>query len=635
MRVFLYLTYTRKESMTMFQLLSPDGSLNLSLFLQDGALSYSVTKNGVTLLTPSPVGAITGKADLTCGLEPVSSEEGFIDEQYSLPAFKKSLCLNRCRTLTLAMTRDGYPLTLEARAYNDGAALRLRFDQEDVLKRETTAFGVPAATRAVYAMKFRFSYEDEFNPVPQEDLHQNLWSFPVLLEAGSGVWGLIAEAGVFGDYGGSVLSSTKQDPRMLRITAPADGFSEQPLPVTTPWRVVLAGSLDDIVNSNTLENLNPPCEMEDTGFIKPGLCAWSWMVENSSNKDFYRQRDYIDLAAEMNWPYSLNDGGWKQAKVNIPALVEYARSRGVSMWIWEHRRDLMDRQTADETLAMWKKWGVAGVKVDFFESDTRERIALMDMLAELCAKHKLMLNFHGCTKPAGEIRRWPHILTREGVMGGENLQNYSTEYFVAPTARHNCTLPFTRNAVGPMDFTPVTYGTYRTGTTDAHQTALPIVFTSYICHIAERPEILLRHPCAPFLKGLPAAWDESHLLEGAPACYVTMARRSGEDWYVGSICASRSRVATVDLSFLGEGEYMATLYQDGLEDLRPVDVPIGVKEPLTREQYDEWEKVTSRPTSHHHNLHLTDISSFVVTRERVLEIPCVQDGGFALKLTKR
>ena len=295
---------------------------------------------------------------------------------------------------------------------------------------------------------------------------------------------------------------------------------------------------------------------------------------------------------------------------------------------------LADPVEAEEKIALWASWGVVGLKIDFFESDSRERVRLYDMLSELCGKYRLMVNYHGAAKNTGELRRWPHIISREGVMGGENFQNYATEYFVDTTARHNCNLVFTRNAVGPMDYTPTTYGTYRTGTTHAHQTALPVVFTSYITHIMERPEDIRKYPCSEFLKGLPAAWDESILLEGAPECYATMARRSGDTWYVGGICACRSRVAEVDLSFLDEGEYVATLYQDGMEDLHAVDVPIGVMPPTEPEWYPQWD-ASSRPTSHQHDLTLVDISSFTVTKERVLEIPCVQDGGFALKLEKR
>ncbi len=619
--------------MPKYSLYSPDASLCMTVSMLDGALFYSVAKNGITVIEDSPVGAVLSNVDLTCGLSVVSEERGEIDDEYTIPAFKKSLCKDHCNTLAIAVEKDGYPMTLEARAYDDGAAFRMVFGKEETLEEELTSFTVPEDTRSVYAMKFRFSYEEEFNRVPLSDLYQNLWIFPVLLECGKGVWGLITEAAVFGDYGGMILSSKKNSPRCLNVTAAPDEFVKTKVPVATPWRVILAGSLDDIVNSNTIENLNPPCEVEDTSFVKPGIVAWSWMTEPSSPGNFERQKDFVDLAANMGWPYSLDDGGWKRGEVDIPALVEYGKEKGVGIWIWEHRRAFMDKKVADETLALWKSWGVVGVKIDFFESDTKERIALYDTLAELCAKHKLMVNFHGASKPAGEIRRWPHVMTREGVMGGENYQ-FRSHYYVQPTARHNCMLPFTRNAVGPMDFTPTTYRSYKSGTTDTHQTALPVVFTSYVTHIGESPEPIYDTPCSAFLKGLPTAWDESKLLEGEPQSYVTMARRKGDNWWIGGICATRSRTATVDLSFIGDGEYKATLYQDGLQDCTAVDVPIGAKEPISKEQYEIWEKDTGRPNCYFHDTHLCDISEFTATKDTVLDIPCVLDGGFALKLEK-
>lgn len=619
--------------MKKISLWSPDASLCLEIAVIDGALSYSVVKNSVTVIESSPIGARLTGVDLTCGLTVVSEKRGEINDQYTIPAFKKSLCLDHCNTVAVEIKKDGYPMTLEARAYDDGAAFRMVFNKEGTLEEETTSFTVPEDIRNVFAMKFRFSYEEEFNRVPLEDLHQNLWIFPMLLECGRGVWGLITEAAVFGDYGGMILSSKKESPRCLSVTPPPDQFDKTEVPVATPWRVILAGSLDDIVNSNTIENLNPPCEVEDTSFVKPGMIAWSWMTEGRSPGDFNRQKDFIDLAAKMGWPYSLDDGGWKQNNVDIPALVAYGKEKGVGVWIWEHRKAFMDREVADKTLELWASWGIAGVKIDFFESDTKERIALYDTLAELCAKHKLMVNFHGASKPAGEIRRWPHVMTREGVMGGENYQ-FGSRYYVQPTARHNCTLPFTRNAVGPMDFTPTTYRSYKSGTTDTHQTALPVVFTSYVTHIGESPEPIAETPCSEFLKGLPTAWDESKLLEGNPQTYATMARRKGDNWWIGGICALRSRTATVDLSFLADGEYKATLYKDGLGDLNAVDVSIGALEPISRELFEHWEKDTGRPNCFFHNTHLCDISEFTATKETVLEIPCVLDGGFCLKLEK-
>ena len=151
-------------------------------------------------------------------------------------------------------------------------------------------------------------------------------------------------------------------------------------------------------------------------------------------------------------------------------------------------------EIAEEKFKLWSSWGVVGVKIDFFESDRAERVKQYDYLARIAAKYRLMVNFHGAMKPAGEIRTWPHVLTREGVLGGEYLQNFSNILPMGPDAAHNCTLPFTRNAMGPMDYTPVCYRAYLTGTTDAHQTALTVIFTSYILHIGERAETVLAHP---------------------------------------------------------------------------------------------------------------------------------------------
>ena len=621
--------------MSLYLLQSPNGRFTLRIALEGGALSYTVMKDGVEAAAAAPIGAVLSTADLTCGLSAGNPVRGSIEESYTLPAFKKSRCENHCNTLSLPLEKDGVALTLEARAYDDGAAFRLCFLGDATVQKETTGFALPDSAKNLYGMKHRFSYEDEYHRIPRSELAQNLLAFPVLVEAASGVWALWTEASVYSDYGPSLLRATPESPTLLRVAPSPDEFTELKAPVSTPWRVVLAGTLDDIVNSNTLENLNPPSTLEDESFIQPGMVAWSWMTENESPADFNRQKDYIDFAAEMGWPYALDDGGWRQANVDIPALVAYGKEKGVGIWVWEHRRALSDPKVAEETLALWASWGVVGVKIDFFESDSRERMAQYEMLADLCAKFRLMVNFHGCTKPAGEMRRWPHVLTREGVLGAENFQNYSTCYPFGPTASYNCILPFTRNVLGPMDYTPVNYGTYLTGTTDAHQTALSVVFTSYLCHVGESPEVVREHPCSAFLKHLPTAWDESRLLEGEPECFVTMARRKGEDWYVGSICASRPRTVTLSLDFLGEGAYTATLYQDELGDLQSFDVSIGALPDAKPEVFEAWESITSRPCLHQHDIHRAKITTIPVTASTVLEIPCVQNGGFALKLQKQ
>ena len=285
-------------------------------------------------------------------------------------------------------------------------------------------------------------------------------------------------------------------------------------------------------------------------------------------------------------------------------------------------------------MILWSSWGVVGLKIDFFESDAPERVKQYEMLAELAAKYRLMLNFHGCMKPSGFSRCWPHVMSCEAVMGGEYLQNFSNFLPGGPDAAHHCTLPFTRNVMGPMDFTPVVYNSYLTGTTDPHQTALTVIFTSYVLHIGESAENVMKNPCRPFLEKVKTAWDETRLLEGAPGSYVTMARRSGKEWFVGAICARRPRNVDLTLDWLEEGmEYQAELYADDLGDLRPFDAAQGALPPADEKLVDQLMNHTrARDCAHQHDMHRVKIETFKVKKGDRLFVPLNVNGGFAMVL---
>ncbi len=622
--------------MNSFQITSPKAKLLLKLTLTDGVPYYQVELAGRPVTAPAPIGICLEDCDLTAGLIPVDVAYSSVNESYRLPAFKKSTCENRANTATWTLEKAGRRLLIEARAYDDGAAVRLIVPGEGraAVTAETTGLALPETAIRVFAQKMIFSYEDCYNPVPLTELHQNPFAFPVLAEVHPGVYTLYAEAGVFGDYGGSHLLSTRENRGLFTVRRAADKLDpiHCPYPVRTPWRVIMAGSLGDIVESNLLENLNPPSILADDSFVKGGVCAWNWMVENNSTTNLDRIHDFVDYAAEMGWPYYLADGGW-QGNIDIPALVEYCAKRNIKLWLWEHSAAMRDYQTAREKMKLWSSWGVVGLKIDFFESDSQERMAQYDMLAGLAAEFRLMLNFHGATKPAGEIRTWPHVLTREAVLGGEYLQNFSYFKPGGPDAAHNCTLPFTRCAVGPADYTPLTYRTYLTGTTDAHQTALTVVGTSYLQCISEKPEIVLPHPCRPFLAEVPADFDETRLLEGEPASHVTMARRKGQNWYIGAICARLPRNVELKLDFLEEGvEYEADLYRDDISDMLAFDVAVGALPDPTPETVDRLMKINLRPAAHHHDFHKVTAEHFKVRKGDEKLIPLAVNGGFAMAI---
>ncbi|SHF64950.1 Glycosyl-hydrolase 97 N-terminal [Caldanaerobius fijiensis DSM 17918] len=381
---------------------------------------------------------------------------------------------------------------------------------------------------------------------------------PVLLNNKEN-WVLISEASVYGDYCGSHIQGDSEK-KLLKVTFAPDqkNVVMSNRPFYTPWRVAIIGSLADIVESTLIENLSPDCEIADTSWIKPGRSAWSWW-SGDSTEDYETQVKYVDFAHRMGWEYYLCDAGWKPEW--LPQLVDYAKNKDIGIFVWYHYKELQTDDELHDKLSWLAGLGVKGIKVDFFESDSQERIQVYDKIAKAAERYRLMVVYHGATKPAGERRRWPHIMTREGILGAEYYK-----WSDGPTAEHNCTVPFTRNAIGPMDYTPVTYSQNRNQTTWAHQTALSVIFESNIQHLADKPESYESIGDAiEFLKACPATWDDTKLIEGYPGRFVTIARRYGDNWFIGSICGGNtSRVTSIPLNFLDHGvKYAADIYEDG------------------------------------------------------------------------
>ncbi len=254
-------------------------------------------------------------------------------------------------------------------------------------------------------------------------------------------------------------------------------------------------------------------------------------------------------------------------EVDLPGILSYAKQKNVKVWLWAHW-EAVDRYM-DEVFALFEKWGVAGVKIDFMNRDDQWMVDFYHRAAETAARHHLMLDFHGAYKPTGMSRTWPNVLTYEGVLGME----YS-KWSARPTANHNATLPFTRLLAGPMDYTP---GGFRNvtpaefvprmiepmvPTTRAHQLGLYVVYESGLLMLADFPGAYQGQKELPFLEAVPATWDETRGLAGAPGEYAVVARRSGSDWYIGAITNHDGRELTLSLSFLPEGNFTAQTYAD-------------------------------------------------------------------------
>lgn len=561
---------TRKQ---VWHLSSPDGRLQVSVLLDDqGSLSYYVKKTDTELITASPLGIVTDRAAFNEGLQFVDITTTEINESYSMPHGKIKQCINQANEMTLHFSKQAHRLQVIFRAYDDAIAFCYQLPEESFIQilSEPTGFALPQDRLInVWAQKFMECYERTYDHSMLELMEEDGYAMPMLFQIGNDGWMLLSEAAVYGSYCASHLKVSRKQSRLLELAFAPDqeGPNVAEGPFATPWRVAIIGDeLSTIVESMVVFHLNPPSAIEDTSWIRPGRSAWSWYSDSLSCRDQEKQLRFVDFAADMGWEYSLVDGGWdrEESTVNVPELIQYAETKGIGIWLWSHFKGLKDEETCRSKMALWTAWGVKGVKVDFFDSDSQERIQAYDMIAEVALEHKLMINYHGATKPSGEQRRWPHVMTREGIFGAEYWKNPLNE---GPNAVHNCTVPFTRNVVGSMDYTPVTF-TNLTRTGHCHQLALAVLFESAVQNFADSIEAYEVSAGKSFLQQVPVNWDQTLLLEGYPGRYVTMARRSGSDWFVGAICAASGRTARVNLDFLeDEVSYTAEIYEEVFDKL--------------------------------------------------------------------
>lgn len=580
-----------------YSVTSPDGHLKATVRLVDGKLSYSVSRDGRTIVNESPLGLKFSNTDFTEDIELESVDSSLIDDAYTLPVGKRSQYRDYCHTLSVTTLKKTWKQTVVFRVYNDGFAFRYIIPKHNghtsgIFTDEASLIRVNKFTNC-HACRFLGNAGGNDPNYPYEGLYTKYTSWSTLVSTADGRYNsptlvyngkdylLISEADNRGIF---CTSLTKAEPEVgafsFSWTGQTKDYAEEKaqriscsLPVYTPWRMVVCGDLKTIFETTMTENLCPPTTIKDLSWIKPGVAAWYWGGSDGGKgeikNDYGGLREgeqvHCDLSVEMGWPYYLIDAGWSNSW--FPSFVKNANKGGVDCLLWGDSRLIYSKdfsnENMDATLKTWRSWGIKGIKVDFWEDDSKESMTRIENLYKTAAKYRMMVNIHGCTRPSGLRRTYPHIMTQEGIHGGE--QN-----FWAPnrnTAQHHLNVIFTRNVVGAMDYTPGDFATWRgsilTQRSMGHHMALLTAFESSIVHIAESPENLKYFLGRDIMKRLPAAWDESLLLEGTPTEYATIARRKGADWWVSGI-NTNERTCKVKFDFLEEGRtYTAYIYRDG------------------------------------------------------------------------
>lgn len=567
--VFVMLFVSNKNMLAdnkVAQVNSPDGGIKFELFLDaDAMMCYRVSKNAEIIISNSGLGMQTSVSDFTSGLTFASVTSKAIDETYSLPSGKKSTYYNKCNEITASFSKSGYGLQVVVRAYNEGIAFRYQLEGAgDISVHAERSECKISAIRSLFSQTYSKDYKNITEETDWELLScgKPRISLPLLAETSAG-YVLLSEAMVDGTYAGSQLEVNQET---QAFGYKLIGSVTSSLPLKTPWRTVLIGSLTAMTESVMLENLNPPTEMSDLSWIKPGRAAWNYGGEDTSGYlSLANIQQYIDWAKEMEWEYFTLDRGWSnQSRFTLNQVISYAASKGVGVFIWVNQNTLSANKTdLQRVLSGWKSQGVKGLKVDFWEDDSQTMMKKYDLLMQVASEQKLMLNFSSSTKPGGLRRTWPHLLASEAVLGNAY---YATNPAVI-SSQHNINSAIVRTPLGSTDYCPVDFadknGRILHGTTWAHQLALSVVFESGIQHVNDAPDNIRYNISADFLKNLPAQWDDIKCLEAEPGKQFTIARRKGDDWYVASL-TSESRSLEADLSFLTQGRtYHAYIYKDG------------------------------------------------------------------------
>ncbi len=512
-----------------------------------------------------------------------------INENYTAIHGKRSHCSNSANEAIVSFeNQDQSKLNLIIRAYNDGLAFRYEFPGENgtfFIKDELTAYSIPDSTKR-WLEEFDVSNERLYAGMNDADVQRD-WCYPALFKANeNSCWYLIHEADVDRNYCASKLSNAdiKSDYKVtLPLPDEGETSTQITLPWKSPWRVIIMGSLADIVESTLVNDVSTPSVLTNTDWIKPGVASWNYWSNNHGTKDYKVVCEFADLAAEMGWAYTLLDWEWDAMGNggNLEDALNYIHAKGLKplMWYnsgafkWVTATPLDRMKTHENRVAEFtklEKLGVSGVKIDFFLSEKQDMIKYYLDILDDAAQYKIMVYFHGCLVPRGWERTYPHLMTYEGVRGAEWYNNGPELTTTAP--EHNATLPFTRNVVGSMDYTPVTFtnSQYPHTTSYAHELALSVVFESGIQHMADRPEGYYELPDAAksFLKTVPNAWDNTKLLDGYPGKLTVIARQKGDDWYIGGISSEqREKVQKLKFDFLPEGStYKLTLIGDGEYD---------------------------------------------------------------------
>ena len=575
------------------RVVSPDGQIQFVLNSSDPArISFSITFKGKSVIETSLLGLVVDGIDLSRGVEIGKIDDYKLNEKY-LSRGVHSEATNNCSgvRVSVAHKESKTPYVIDVRVFNNGVAFRhiVPGEGKQRVPDEATTFVIPNGS-TVWYHDFEGHYEGVHVKKNIAEVKPGEWAalpLTVKLPDNSG-YASITEGALI-NYSGMGLQAGGQRgfttrlahalpisyPFRLRYEADQARVSKPAViagTITTPWRVVMIGpDLNTLVNCDIVNSVSPPPDKKlfpqgvNTDWVKPGRAVWKYLDGGENTLD--EMKNFSKLAGQLGFEYNVVEGFWqKWTEDQMRELVDYSRQQKVGIWFWKHSKDLRTPENRQTFFKLCNNVGVVGAKIDFFDHEAKEIIDLYQTLLKDAAEAKIMIDFHGANKPAGESRTWPNEMTREGVFGLEHkkMEAWST---------HNTTLPFTRLLAGHADYTGMHFGDRRRETSWAHQIASVTVFTSPVLIFGAHPKNILENPAVDMIKSLPTIWDETIAL---PSCEIgqlaAFARRRGDQWFLAIMNGPTPKTIKIPLVFLGHGKHKSMLVRDNLEDAAAVNI---------------------------------------------------------------
>jgi alpha-glucosidase len=572
------------------KIVSPDGKLRFELEPLVTGLSYRVHFNTIAAIETSRVGIIVDGVELSQNATLTSVERYRLRESFPSRCIH-SVGKNLCNGARISLGSLDKRCVLDVRAFNDGVAFRFVVPGSGRrVPDEATTFVAPAFS-TVWFHDFQGHYEGIHKKKALSEVTDGEWCAPPLtikLPASAG-YAAISEAALL-NYAGMGLRADGNNgfkavlghalpvsyPFELRYKTPEAQRLSKPAAIegtiTTPWRVIMiASDLNGLVNCDIVESVSPRPQKKifpeglHTEWVKPGRCLWRYL--DGGQNTLEGMKEFSRLAGELGFEYNMVEGFWQRwPETQMKELADYARSQKVGTWFWKHSRDLRTPYARRQFFELCNRVGVVGAKIDFFDHEAKEIIDLYQTLLRESAEHKLMVEFHGANKPAGECRMWPNEMTREAIRG---LEYRSME----TRATHNTTLPFTRLLAGHADYTPMHFGERRKETSWAHQIASAVIFSSPLLIFGAHPANIMANPAVDLIKSIPSVWDETIVLKDSEIGELAgFARRRGQTWFLAIMNGPQTKSLRIPLSFLGRAKYESMLVRDRMDEAAAVEI---------------------------------------------------------------